>query len=326
MTVHVIMFSAGGGSWAAAHRVVERHSREELRLVFTDTLYEDADAYRFLIEGASDVFGLRLKWNVPRAKEFPDYRDFATPIDGYCGNPEWRAFLAKLRRDATVALPGLVWLVEGRDPWEVYRDERILGNSRIDPCSKILKRQVADRWLKANCDPTDTIVYVGIDWTEKHRFDDGEGGGLRPRRAADGWRYEAPLCDAPWLWKPDITSMMRERDLLPPRLYAKGYTHNNCGGFCCKAGHAHYANRLRVDPNHFAYDEAMEAKMIAFLGHPYSMLTTRAGGEGKRTMTLASLRERLTRDGHDRPELDLDDYGGCGCFSDESACEIKSVA
>ena len=41
MTQRVIMFSAGSGSWAAGRRVIERHGPENVRLVFTDTLYED---------------------------------------------------------------------------------------------------------------------------------------------------------------------------------------------------------------------------------------------------------------------------------------------
>src|ERR1700726_166916 len=109
MTEHVVMFSAGGGSWAAGRRVVERHGPEKMRLLFLDTLYEDADGYRFLIEGAANILGRRLNWPVPRAAEFPDYRvSLDTPIEDYCGNPAWRAALADLRARAEMALPELV--------------------------------------------------------------------------------------------------------------------------------------------------------------------------------------------------------------------------
>lgn len=46
-----VMFSAGGGSFRAALLWRRQYPSDNLRLVFTDTLYEDADAYRFLIEG-----------------------------------------------------------------------------------------------------------------------------------------------------------------------------------------------------------------------------------------------------------------------------------
>lgn len=84
---------------------------------------------------------------------------------------------------ASVGVP-VTRIAEGRTPWEVFTDKRFLGNSKVDPCSLVLKRQLCDRWLKDNCDPDDTVVTVGIDWTEAHRFTR-----LAERRAADGWTY-----------------------------------------------------------------------------------------------------------------------------------------
>ncbi|WP_334182080.1 hypothetical protein [Novosphingobium sp.] len=104
------------------------HPHAEHRLLFTDTLFEDADAYRFLIEGASAFFERSINWSV-RADDFPDYRvPEGTLVEEYRGNPEWRAFLADLRARTMDALPGLIWLVEGRDPIEVFRDRRFIGN------------------------------------------------------------------------------------------------------------------------------------------------------------------------------------------------------
>lgn len=150
---HVVMFSAGAGSWAAAKRVVEHFGPQDLRLLFTDTLIEDPDAYRFLIEGAANVFGIELadKMKVPSHADFPDFRDRSS----------WRMYLDELRMEACVHIPGLVWLKEGRDVWEVFFDERFLGNSRSDPCSKILKRKEADRWLIRNCEPCQHRLLCG---------------------------------------------------------------------------------------------------------------------------------------------------------------------
>lgn len=52
----------------------------------------------------------------------------------------------------------LLILADGRDPWQVFFDVRYLGNTRKDPCSKILKRDLANKWLKDNCNPADTII------------------------------------------------------------------------------------------------------------------------------------------------------------------------
>lgn len=264
---HVVMFSGGIGSWAAAKRVVERHGASDLTLLFTDTLIEDPDLYRFLDEAAANVFR-----NMP---------------------------------------PRLVRIAEGRDPWQVFFDERFLGNSRMDPCSKLLKRRMADRWLAENCNPTDTAVYVGIDWTEEHRFV-----GLRDRRAEDGWRYEAPLCEAPYVLKDDLKRSLRDQGIRLPRLYDLGFEHNNCGGFCIKAGQGHFAHLLRTMPDRYAYHEAKEQEIRAFLGRDdITILTDRRTVNGEQVripVTLRDFRLRLEAGG----QYDLLAIGGCGCFGE----------
>lgn len=144
-------------------------------------------------------------------------------------------------------------IADGRTPWEVFRDVRYLGNSRIDPCSKILKRELAIDWLKANKDPKDTICYPGIDWSEEHRY-------LRAkaRHAELGWRYEAPMCEAPYLTKKDMLDRLSSYEIKPPRLYEMGFPHNNCGGFCVKAGKAHFKLLLEQLPERYKYHEEQE--------------------------------------------------------------------
>jgi len=307
------MFSAGGGSYRAAKLDRKAHPDAPFRLVFTDTLYEDADAYRFLIEGAADVIGRKLNWTV-RAEDFPDYRVADdVPIEEYRGNPEWRAFLADLRERAASALPELIWLVEGRDPWEVFRDERFVGNSRVDPCSKFIKRARLDAWRKAACIAARDRFVVGIGEHEKHRYDDGKGGGLGPRMAKEGWRYEAPLLGQPEL-NPSL--WMAAAGIAPPRLYAMGYMHNNCGGFCCKAGHAHWQNRAEVQPDRFAYDAMMERKVRAYLGDARAtMLNDRRGGTRKRPLSLDAFAHRLAANPATRYAY-APGESGCGCMLD----------
>lgn len=45
---HIVNYSGGVGSWAVAKRVIARHGAENTTLLFTDTLIEDSDLYRFL--------------------------------------------------------------------------------------------------------------------------------------------------------------------------------------------------------------------------------------------------------------------------------------
>lgn len=207
--------------------------------------------------------------------------------------------------------PNIVRLCEGRDPWQVFFAERFLGNSRFDPCSKILKRKMKDRWLKENCDPSDTIAYVGIDWTEIHRFNDGHGNGLQPRGAAAGWRYEAPMTEPPYVDKPEMLRALKAEGIRAPRLYELGFSHNNCGGFCVKAGKAHFVNLLRTLPEVYAYHEQKEQDIRAFLGKDVSILTEEIDGVSY-PLTLRELRLRI----EGGAQIDLFEIGGCGCFID----------
>lgn len=257
----VVMFSSGTGSYGAAKRVAERHGTDGLTLLFTDTLIEDEDNYRFLHEAALDVGG------------------------------------------------ELVIVADGRNPWQVFEDKRFLGNSRIDPCSQVLKREVSRKWLEANCDPADTTIYVGIDWTEEHRFVR-----LRDRWALQGWKYEAPLCEAPFVTKDQILEGLAERGIAPPRLYAMGFAHANCGGFCVKAGQGHFANLLQVMPERYAEHEREEELFRDFVGADVSIMNDRRGGGPRRPLTMKAFRERVQGGG----DVDEFDIGGCNCFGGES--------
>jgi hypothetical protein len=52
---HVVMTSGGVGSWAAARRVAEIHGRDNLVLLFADTLIESPDLYTFLDDVGRDL-------------------------------------------------------------------------------------------------------------------------------------------------------------------------------------------------------------------------------------------------------------------------------
>lgn len=127
---HVVTFSSGAGSWAAARAVADKQGTENLYLLFCDVkgdsqeehAGEDEDNYRFLEEAAADIGGQ------------------------------------------------LIRVAEGRDVWQVFEDQHFIGNTRVSNCSRTLKQEVSRRWLDENCCPCHTVVYVGIDWSEIHRL------------------------------------------------------------------------------------------------------------------------------------------------------------
>jgi hypothetical protein len=258
---HVVMFSGGVGSWAAARRVAERYGTDDLTLLFADTNMEDEDLYRFIQEAAADVGGK------------------------------------------------FVQVQDGRTPWQVFFDERFLGNSRIDPCSKILKRLLLDRWRNEQCDPADTIIHFGIDFGEIHRL-------KRMQARCAPWRYEAPLCDAPRFTKYRCLDWLAERGIKPPRLYEMGFPHNNCGGFCIKAGKAHFRLLLHKMPERYRFHEEREQAIRDYLGKDVSILRDTKGGNTK-PLTLRDFRLRIEAseacplfDDHE------EEWGGCGCAID----------
>jgi len=204
---------------------------------------------------------------------------------------------------ANIGAP-MVRIAEGRTPWQVFRDERYIGNSRVDPCSKILKRGMIDKWRNANCDPADTTVYVGLSWDEEHRFTR-----LLPRVAP--WKYEAPMCEAPYLDKPAVLAWAKAEGLRHPRLYDLGFPHNNCGAFCVKAGQAQFALLLKTMPERYAAHEAEEEALRVHLGKDVSVMRDRRGGTPK-TLTMKAFRERIEA----KAEIDKFEGGGCGCAID----------
>lgn len=196
-------------------------------------------------------------------------------------------------------------LTDGRDPWQVFRDVRFLGNTRIDPCSRVLKRDLINSWLADNFDPADTLIYLGFDWTEAHRFD-------RAKEYWAPWTVVAPLCDPPFQrekgWWLD---RMIARGIQPPRLYELGFEHNNCGGFCVKAGQGQFAHLLRTLPERYARHEAEEESLRQYLGKDIAILRDRRGGTTK-PLTMRDFRLRLIAED---PTLDLNEWGGCSCFT-----------
>lgn len=272
---------------------------------------EDNDLYRFLIEGACNVYGV----DVPRYlldwwKDVPEFHE-----DEISHN----AGLTILRREMEVVLPQLVWIAEGRSPWDVYEDVRMLGNSRVDPCSRILKRKLSEDWLAQNHNPRETILYLGIDWTEEHRFDNPNmpGKGAVHRWKSLGWVVEAPLCQEPLMSKVDANLRCLSAGVELPRLTRMGFAHNNCGGACSKAGQGHWAKVYEFFPDRYAFAEMREEGIRDSLNANVAMMKESAGKDDEgnpvsRPLPLKTLRQRIDAKG----KIDKFDVGGCGCFLD----------
>lgn len=265
---YVVSYSGGIGSFFAAKRVVDAHGPENTVLLFADTMMEDEDLYRFLDDTSKFL-------RVPITR-----------------------------------------IADGRTPWEVFRDERMIGSNRADPCSKLLKRELLMRWMQEhaagpslNFDqerfkmtpvPSRDVLVIGIDWSEAHRLP-------RIRERYAGWQVEAPMTEKPWLTKDEmLVTCKAEFGIKVPRLYEMGFPHNNCGGFCVKAGRSQFKLLLEVLPERYAWHEEQERQTIEAIGSPCSVLWDR---KTALPMTLKQFRESNEKVGND-------EWCGCGCALD----------
>jgi hypothetical protein len=265
MTKRVVMFSGGIGSWATAKIVAERYGTDDLYLVFADVKGSATD---------------------PHIGEDEDtYRFIKQSVANIGGT--------------------YIYLNEGRDIWQLFEDQKFLGNSRVANCSKLLKQRPARKWLKENCDPADTVIYVGIDWTETHRL---------PAIVRNYLPYkaEAPLSEPPYRDKNELIQWAKNEGLDTPRLYEMGFAHNNCGGGCVRAGQGQFKKLLETMPERFATWEAKEQHLRKVIGQDVAILNEVVNGV-KKPLPLIELRKRA----ESSPMLiDEFDIGGCACFVD----------
>jgi hypothetical protein len=114
----------------------------------------------------------------------------------------------------------------------------------------------------------------------------------------------------------------REEGIEPPRMYAAGFPHANCGGGCVRAGQGQFKLLYDTHPERYAYWESQEQELREFLDKDVAILRDRRGGT-TRPLTLRTFRERLEAKSD---AVELDDIGGCGCFVDETVEEDISPA
>lgn len=270
---HLVFYSGGIGSWMSAKRVVAKHGKENVILLFTDTLIEDDDLYRFIDETVNEM-GVEY-----------------------------------------------IRIADGRTPWEIFSEKKWIGNNRYAPCSKFLKQDIADKYIRENFTPDEVVLYLGIDWTEEHRKE-------APIENYKPYKVEFPMCEMPYLSKNEMLEELERIGIEVPKLYKLGFSHNNCGGFCCRAGQGHFAHLLKELPDLYKHHEEQEERVRSEMGKDVAMMKrtkivmkeNQYGGKYKdrevESLTLRKLRMEIEAKGTEN--IDMNDIGGCGCFVTEN--------
>lgn len=178
---------------------------------------------------------------------------------------------------------------DGRTPEQVDVDSRWLSNARIAKCSHVLKQVPCRMWMEANGAP-DAVIYVGLDWTELHR--------VPPvRHWWRPWQVEFPLAELTGKGKDDWNRELRALGIAEPRLYREGYPHNNSSWASFLANRSG-CTLAGVCPVRLAATNAGAAAVRGGETIPLRLSVVRAAVESQPSL------------------LDLDDWGGCGCFVD----------
>jgi len=143
------------------------------------------------------------------------------------------------------------------NPIELMFEKKLVFNSMIGDCSKILKMKVAADFLKKGIKPKyeqwrnkqylkdedftkGAKLYFGIGWEEAHR----EG---PIRKNWKPFEVDMPLIDL----MIDNNDILKKHNIREPDLYKLGFSHNNCAGKCVKAGQNHYLRLKRERPDVF---------------------------------------------------------------------------
>lgn len=196
----------------------------------------------------------------------------------------------------------VIRIADGRDIWQLFKDEKFIGNSRFDVCSRVLKRDLIDRW-ESEYFKEKPVVVLGLDWAEPHRVE-------RARARFEGAGYDVyfPLTEAPLMLDEDYDTWLRGFGVEPPRLYEMGFQHNNCGGACVKAGQKQWKLLYEKMPDRYAYHEEMERQTRQIIGKNVSVLQRMENGITS-PMTLEEFRLRIIA-----KEKIANDGAACTCL------------
>lgn len=216
----------------------------------------------------------------------------------------------RFSHEVMLQLPEVEWVIlsDGRTPMQLGRSLRCVPNDRMAVCSRVLKRELLRNYIERRFPPRECVIYLGFDWTEEHRL----------RNSIIPWtpyNIAAPLMEPPYLTKSQILQAMRDRGIEPPRLYAQGFSHANCGGGCVRGGQAQWALLLKTNRDRYLEWEMEERATQKFLGKNYTILRRQRNGI-KHNLSLRQFREEL-EDTECKSSYDVNDWGACGCFMGE---------
>jgi hypothetical protein len=221
----------------------------------------------------------------------------------------------KIQRIHGIVQAGKIqWTKKPISVWDIFFYEGMMGNPFADPCSRMLKRELMAGFMDKHFDKSNTVLHVGITADEIDRMLS-----IRANWNRQGWQVEADLLDTPGMTREKQMELCFQKFGFIPMLYRLDFKHNNCGGFCIKAGKAQMARLLYHSRPIYQHHETMELLHQQTFNHTSTIMRdewTRAGVRGATPLTLRQFRERMESKwrgmlpGFD-PFEELEDAPGC---------------
>ena len=292
---HVVFVSGGLSSFATLYTVFNRYGKYNTIPLFTDTLIEDPDLYRFLLQTIHILYAPNktfIRTSFIDKISIPDYDKIETR----------KKYLEQVRQKITFLIPDFVWLSQQMTPFDVFKKVKYMGNSRIDPCSAVLKRDLSNAYIKKNFKPDQCVIYLGFDQDEPNRIN-------KARNNWEPYKLAFPIAEQPWLFE-EAKNFLAANNIQIPDLYTKGFAHNNCGGFCVKQGQKGYANLLHQLPERFDQFAAMEQDVYNYIGKKHPFIKKQTDGVTQ-FLTLDDFKTQ--QETSPDQEIDLTD-ASCSCF------------
>ncbi|WP_242035223.1 hypothetical protein [Mesobacillus harenae] len=304
--VHIAMFSGGAGSAYVSYYMVQAYGKENCKLFFTNTLWEDEDNLRFMDE-VSEYIGL----------EITEILDGRTPEEvfydmRYLGNSR----LAKCSEELKVRQT-LIYLEELRDnekvepilyfgiaPHEKHRRD----DSHVKRRENNVEENSADMNIRKAAGIRSFYSHFPIEPIET-RFPLIET--LREDIDAKGIiKYEWGI-SLPRMYTAAVEAAKIEDNVLAQKLVEKGingFSHANCGGRCVRGGFQHYATLYAIWPDQYKEQEEMENRFREHFEKNVSILKKNGG-----SYTLKQYREDMEADGVEKYLFQADDTIPCVC-------------
>ena len=197
----------------------------------------------------------------------------------------------------------IIRITAGRDPYQVSRAQHVIPNNSLAPCTFRLKIEPFRAYLAGLSKPV--TVHIGYDWSEVHRCEP-----TRKNYEGFGYGVDFPLLWPPVEWRPYERVSREEWGIEPPRMYALGYTHANCGGRCVKQGQGDWIRTFINFPERYRAIEEWEHDMRKNPTNANYAICKRETNGVRRPLTLQQLREEYEA-GQTGSLFDLDAASTC---------------